>query len=201
MTNSDWIQVILMPGRTWVCKLLCEVWSVPFIRFWSVYKFKNCFANQLGGSFFPGRARLSDYNGYTLMLRKLFVVATFDLLKQPGRPKTDKKARTGRPNPPTLRNTYRTFLVGFSKGVPMKWFDDSCSTIFGIPKGCVSKLRNLQICSNCAFYKGSSGLTLTSHFGDTPKPSTISCWRFSRSHGHHVPRTESEDLRRWWPHR
>ena len=44
-----------------------------------------------------------------------------------------------------------TVLVGFSRGVPLKSFalnppDESCSTIFGIPNGCVSKLRNLQIC-------------------------------------------------------
>ena len=37
-------------------------------------------------------------------------------------------------------------------------------------------------------------------FWDSPLPSTISCWRFSRRHGCHAPRTESEDLRRWWPY-
>ena len=37
-------------------------------------------------------------------------------------------------------------------------------------------------------------------FWDSPLPSTISCWRFSRSHGCHAPQIESEDLGRWWPH-
>ena len=26
------------------------------------------------------------------------------------------------------------------------------------------------------------------------------CWRFSGRHGRHAQRSESEDLRRWWPH-
>ena len=66
--------------------------------------------------------------------------------------------------------------------------------IFGIPIGCVSNLGNLRICRKLCALLRKQWAFRTPQILETHR-------NLSGCHGCRAPRTESEDLRRWWPHR